>query len=368
MKTKIIYISGREVFDMADIRAAFEEVRTALHMGDDTILFGVPVDEEDALGQEKSIPVVEETLPTIEEIATPTEEKEEVEIIQTPQIEISQDVPAMEAIEIEPVAAHTPIEETPIEPSITNDEVATEEEKPVLKKTPGRRRTTKKAIKDTTNAAAAPEAPVVDDDNVTISDAPVVPILSVLATGAPNTPDVVDETPEIDEPVQTIEIDPAPEATPIIADEEIHGPFGDAPIETVTIEDMIADDAPMPEREKTLEELLESMTPLREDHIGEEEFEAPELSGETDESNATDTDATLARLATEFAENQDKIVPLTKTETHGKIGKLKNILPFKKVKRDDSGLMGDLFGWAGIAANDEEFSMPGFFTNAAGKQ
>ncbi len=44
MKTKIIYISGNEIFDMADIRAAFDEVRTALNLGGDTVLFGVPVE------------------------------------------------------------------------------------------------------------------------------------------------------------------------------------------------------------------------------------------------------------------------------------------------------------------------------------
>ena len=48
MKTKIIYISGNEVFDMADIRAAFEEVRSTLGLARDTILFGVPVDSDDA--------------------------------------------------------------------------------------------------------------------------------------------------------------------------------------------------------------------------------------------------------------------------------------------------------------------------------
>ena len=38
------------------------------------------------------------------------------------------------------------------------------------------------------------------------------------------------------------------------------------------------------------------------------------------------------------------------------------------MKRVDTGLMGDLFGWAGIAANDEDFTIPGFFTNAAAKK
>ena len=41
MKTKIIYISGSEIFDMADIRAAFEEVRGTLGLDSDTVLFGV---------------------------------------------------------------------------------------------------------------------------------------------------------------------------------------------------------------------------------------------------------------------------------------------------------------------------------------
>lgn len=50
MKTKIIYISGNEVFNMADIRAAFDEVRNTLGLGADTVMFGVPVDADDALG------------------------------------------------------------------------------------------------------------------------------------------------------------------------------------------------------------------------------------------------------------------------------------------------------------------------------
>ena len=54
MKTKIIYISGNEVFDMADIRAAFEEVRMALNLDKTTVLFGVPVDEDDALANQES--------------------------------------------------------------------------------------------------------------------------------------------------------------------------------------------------------------------------------------------------------------------------------------------------------------------------
>ena len=55
MKTKIIYISGSEVFDMRDIRAAFDQVRSALQLGTDTVLFGVPVDKTDALSENTDI-------------------------------------------------------------------------------------------------------------------------------------------------------------------------------------------------------------------------------------------------------------------------------------------------------------------------
>ncbi len=107
------------------------------------------------------------------------------------------------------------------------------------------------------------------------------------------------------------------------------------------------------------------MTPLREDvtpHVDVASAE-PDVS-EMPIINSDNTDATLAQLASEFALNEDKIPSAPKSETSGKIGKLKNILPFKKAKREDNSLMGDLFGWAGIAANDEDFSIPGFFTPA----
>ena len=76
MKTKIIYISGNEVFDMADIRAAFEEVRNTLHLGSDTVMFGVPVDNDDAFaGAVKTDDVapvqVVETAPEINDDVAP---------------------------------------------------------------------------------------------------------------------------------------------------------------------------------------------------------------------------------------------------------------------------------------------------------
>ena len=121
---------------------------------------------------------------------------------------------------------------------------------------------------------------------------------------------------------------------------------------------MINDDMPADETEKTLEELLETMEPLRED--------VQPKNTEPDVDNQSDT--TLESLASEFVESQDNFLPQKKNTQRSKIGKLKNILPFKKLKREDPGIMGDLFGWAGIAANDEDFTIPGFFTGVASKK
>ena len=158
---------------------------------------------------------------------------------------------------------------------------------------------------------------------------------------------------------------------------DFSGEKSDADDERSEIVDMITEDAPEKSVEKTLEQLLETMTPLREDlsdeMLNDSDVEIPDDALDTpdampDDELLSDSDATLEQLANEFAENQDKIPEPDKPETHSKIGKLKNILPFKKVKRDDTGLMGDLFGWAGVAANDDDFSMPGFFTKTASKK
>ena len=92
---------------------------------------------------------------------------------------------------------------------------------------------------------------------------------------------------------------------------------------------MLADDSePVDTHEKTLEELLESMTPLGEDEKIESEPISefiPEPESEPISVPNDDADATLELLATEFAASEDKIVAPAKTETRGKIGKLKNI-------------------------------------------
>ena len=114
-----------------------------------------------------------------------------------------------------------------------------------------------------------------------------------------------------------------------------------------------------------MERLLSAMKPLEEDILEEQHID--DIAKEQDSESDSSFDATLEQLASEFIENQDKIAAEAKQTSRSKIGKLRNILPFKQSKHKDSGL-GDLFGWAGIAANDEDFSVPGFFTSAASKK
>ena len=337
MKTKIIYISGNETFEMTQIRAAFEEVRSTLGLDKDTILFGVPVDCDSALSD---IQTIEDTTP----IQTP-------EIIPTTQI-ITDDIVAESETQIvtEPVVAPVaeiipePLTEIAVEPVVENIiESVTEVEEDIT-------------------AVEEPTEEVV----------PVVPILSVLGgTESDVVADVVAEEPVetaevVAEPVNVVEnvIEEMPVLTDNVADAE--------PVviteASVDLEDIADDSIPETPMEKTLEQLLESMTPLREDIMSHDEPVVDTSDDIVDVLPPDDTDATLAQLASEFVQNEDKIPSAPKAETSGKIGKLKNILPFKKAKRDDSGLMGDLFGWAGIAANDEDFAIPGFFTQAASKK
>lgn len=397
MKTKIIYISGNEVFDMADIRAAFDEVRSALGLNRDTVLFGVPVDGDDAL---------------VEQFANHTNTPHPT--TDMPQIQTPEQTPHMAEMT---VSAETPVQtndtdtaneivDTPVETAMENPQKAT------AKKPRGR--PAKAAAAKDAEPSAQNVAPDVAPDATTTTEEKVIPILSILAARQDDVALETEDNNIIDN--KKVADAPTPETTPVSADvpvtedapeiiahdeditapqpeviEETHAVVADIDIDAelsapvmesedatpqrVTIQDMITDDAPEAPIEKTLEQLLESMTPLREDHVEDhahqdEQNLAEIFQDEEDNVHTTDeaADATLEQLATEFAENQDKIVTTPKSETHGKIGKLKNILPFKKAKRDDAGLMGDLFGWAGIAANDEEFSIPGFFTGVASKK
>lgn len=302
MKTKIIYISGSEIFNINDIHAAFDEVREALQLGPDTVLFGVPVDQEDAgLG------------------TTTTETKQETvqDTVVEPEPQVDEPVEIIESVE-------TVIEEKPTE-------------------TKPKRSRTRKTAKTESTETTEPEIQPETDDN---SAEKVVPILSVLSSEEPTTEDETKTTADVSEE----ETEPA--------EQEIQ--------ET---DDIITEIDEEPETENEgepdLEKLLSAMTPLQEDVL--EENITQNDSNDTDENVSDDVDATLEQLATEFAETQDKIAAESKSSGRGKIGKLRNILPFKQSKHKDQGL-GDLFGWAGVAANDEDFSVPGFFTNASSKK
>lgn len=326
MKTKIIYISGNEVFDMTDIRAAFEEVRNTLGLGADTVLFGVPVDSDNALAKD---------ITNQSDVAENTEE------------------PTADYVDTNEIIDTEFIEEPAVDMVI---------EKKTKKQTAKKSRAVIKkekdeGISDTTKELKSEQIEDIDEP----TEEKIIPILSVLATKNASEIDETTEEMDVDEPEKELTVE---KETKIIPDTQ-----------TVSIEDMINDDAPSEPIEKTLEQLLESMTPLREDTVEEheEQLTANNSSSAIEEDsvidiNEEDADATLEKLAAEFAETEDKIPSAPQTESHSKIGKLKNILPFKKAKREDSGLMGDLFGWAGIAANDDDFTMPGFFTNAASKK
>lgn len=317
MKKKIVYISGAEVFDVNDVRAAFDEVRNALKLGPDTILFGVPVDaDEEAfanaeLAKNAEPPAETDNLVNTESVAEPAKEvTEPTEIVETVEI----------------------VAETEPEPVI---------EEPVV-------------------MADEPKSDTKDS---------VVPILSILASkeDEPAQESANEEVKEdkVKEPKAktkkakskkvVAEPEPIPEPEPI-SEPEIESESFEDPEEDMS--EILNDEMPTAPSEKTLEELLETMEPLREDVTG---FHEKNHANDAPITTSEEIDVTLEKLAGEFAENQDKMPLTKKSSERGKIGKLKSILPFKKMKRDDSGLMGDLFGWAGIAANDDDFTMPGFF-------
>lgn len=333
MKTKIIYISGNEVFEMAQIRAAFEEVRNALGLDNDTVLFGVPVDKDNVMTDsvlDVTTEVLEntvETVPVVKEIHEEVVNEIPEDIVEeTPEI-IDTEIPNTDVVEPELVD--------------TNDDIVD-------------------IVEEVEN--------IIEEEKQDT----IIPILSVLSGNDTETVTcVADEVPNTEQAEQV-------EDTAIEEPVETIQDIDETDALQVSIEDIVTDDMPVAEHNKTLEELLESMTPLGED-IEQDIIETPEseiVQNDAENSDFSvsmtddmaDTDATLAQLANEFAQTQDKIPDTPKSTSNGKIGKLKNILPFKKAKRDDSGLMGDLFGWAGIAANDEDFSIPGFFTGVAGQK
>ena len=336
MKTKIIYISGSEVFDMADIRTAFDTVRNTLSLDNDTVLFGVPIDSDDAFASQ-SVSI-------------------------TPDVQITEDI--SKTVVDKPTQS---IKNEDI--SVSHDETVAESQVDIPVTKPKKAKSRAKVVPISSETGIADESTIAPDES---NKPDTIPILSVLGVTdsksetASQEPVTETESEQDSTPIDIKPVAPAPIDVVTDSDESIKA----SDTQHVSIGDMLADDAtPVAEHEKTLEELLESMTPLGEDEkIATQSIEIPENKTDTDKSEKTDndTDVTLELLAAEFAESADKIVPPAKPETRGKIGKLKNILPFKKAKRDDSGIMGDLFGWAGVA-NDEDFTIPGFFANATKK-
>lgn len=330
MKKKIVYISGADVFDVKDVRAAFDEVREMLHLDSDTILFGVPVDEESAVANPS-----ESTTESVETSGIAIETDSDVDFDMEYNQEPETDVEDVQLCEEESVAE---------EPVIANSNEIVEEvaeEAPVVPIQSILTSETKKPKSTRKKKNIAKKAAVEEVDTEPVVAEPEVAVVT--------TPEVT-KTLEISqvEITKTDESDAEPEV---------------ASVEDSNIEDMISDDMPSEPAEKTLEELLESMAPLREDA---RQDDAPIAESQTVE----EIDATLESLASEFADTQTTISAGKKGSGRSRIGKLKNILPlpFSGKKKDDTGLMGDLFGWAGIAANDDDFTIPGFFTNAVGKK
>ncbi len=327
MKTKIIYISGNELFEISEIRAAFEEVRKTLGLDKDTILFGVPVDTDNAILQTNA---------------------PEIQSVEQKRVEIVENTPCLEtASEI-------------IEPCIAQEEIGSDENDMIVEDVV--------EISSENNEIYVEPQPNVEEFVTDSESETVIPILSVLGGTQTQEEENIEDKNTTTVDIQTVdEIEvPAENTTDEIETDTLK----------ISIEEVVAAQVPVEEKEKTLEELLESMTPLGEDLISEPQVESADIENDIDDDSFSvsmtdelaDTDATLAQLANEFAQTQDQIPETPKASGSGKISKLKNILPFKKAKRDDNGLMGDLFGWAGIAANDEDFSIPGFFTSAGGQK
>ena len=365
MNTKIIYISGNEVFEMADIRAAFETVRKTLGLSKDTVLFGVPVDCDNALDVEKHADVTEETF-NISQTASETTIETKAEV--APAIMLATDdaeVHAIEEIEpftdiiVEPVIDK--IEEEPVEvPGAINEIEEVEEEAKVI---PILSVLAAKDTQPTTDTNVAPQKTENEKINVIDDGIDIQTVEPVMLDEAEQ--GIQDA--EIKETITDVNID-----TDII---EIDG-VGETDDKTqkISISDTLTEDAPEEPMEASIMQLLDSMQPLREDMQSakfDDENEDLLIDVEFDNeqvNTGNDDDATLAQLANEFAEKADKIPSKPKSESQGKIGKLKSILPFSKQKREDTGLMGDLFGWAGVAANDEDFAIPGFFTTNVQKK
>lgn len=319
MKRKLIYISGSEVFDLDDIRDTFNQVRKDLKLGSDTILFGIPVDEVN------------------KDINSATD-KDYVSDVTTA-------VSAPQDNRIDMVVE--PILDTPPEFIESNTENAQDAEST--------------QVLEQDDADLQPVLLETSDE----ADNDVVPILSVLGTGIKNVvapqadaQDVVLDVQSDDVVFETSDTNYDDEQVEMLNTNENN-------VQNDILNEIITDEIPNDNAEQSLEQLLESMTPLEQDDILTSDSLVTSSLNANDIIFNDDTDATLEYMANEFSHTS--LPPEQKTENRGKIGKLKNILPFHKKKDSTSGMISDLFGWADVAANDDDFNMPGFFSNAAKK-
>lgn len=300
MKTKIIYISGTEIFDIADIRAAFDEVRLALNLDKNTVLFGVPVDNDDA--------------------------------------GLTSDVKQKQTAEIKQIEPEIPVPEE--EPIPVISETATSEE-PITPKRRGRPR--KEIIEPVIEEETVEEIATEEEPTETVEEEKIIPILSVLSSDDEDEEEVSEEITDETTPVEDKSEEVEEKSEEEIIDDIISENISNVP------------DSLDEENEPDLEKLLSGIKPLGEDTSAN----VPPAKEETQETE--NVDATLEQLATEYVKNQDKIASESKTASRSKISTLRSILPFKPKTQKDSN-SGDLFSWGGIAANDDEFSVPGFFT------
>ncbi|MCL2017340.1 MAG: hypothetical protein FWG80_01010 [Alphaproteobacteria bacterium] len=331
MKTKIIYISGGEVFPPQQVRAAFDAVRGMLCLDSDTVIFGVPVDCDD-IGL-SSIPDAHSHVVTDEKgLEKSAIDKESI-------------VPAMEIPEA----------------SLIENQIAT---KPVAEQTVTAPPIRKRKKKETEEQALA------------------TPILSVLGSiqsaKEESVASIPDPTPVANpEPVKDKEVSGSALPGRVSDDFAVRSAPSDNYAQTPAVktshddvkEEMLVE-AVEEDVVQSIEDIFAGIPPLSEDKpidlttrdeaAGEDEYtDSPVVQH-------TGDDATLSKLAAEFIAVQDKDLGVAKeldTAKGGKIGRLKNILPFKKKERAEPSVLGDLFGWAGVAANDDtdSFAMPDFF-------
>ena len=194
---------------------------------------------------------------------------------------------------------------------------------------------------------------------------------------------------EAEQPAEEVEVEveaaqPMEETEPVAVEPRL--PTSDFRIPTSESripnpDDMLAEAAD--ESVQSIEDIFKGIPPLAEDRPVDLTAppQAEEVAPEEDDADSTapaadlspvaahDEDTTLSKLAAEFVAAHPASDSVRKGADDdvgagkSKIGRLKNILPFKKKEKTESSVFGDLFGWAGVAANDDAdgFAMPDFF-------